>query len=258
MNFNSIEEYFAQFPNDIEYIGVSMNTHYLPDLSRFYKLRELQCIYNQLTQLPSLPPTLKYLSCCYNQLTQLPTIPPTLTMLYCSNNKLTQLPSLPHTLTMLLCSYNQLTQLPTLPPTLRDLYCYNNQLSELPSLPLTLKYLVCCNNEVKHLPNLPSTLFHLDCRNNLLPFDHQIYDQPYDATSKMKYIIEIKNKNNIIIRFKELFYVLKYKQRFRDWLWVRIREPKIRSKYHPDNLIKWLYDQEKLTLDELDKLDDNW
>ena len=258
MSFNSIEEYFAQFPDDIENIGVSIHTHYLPDLSRFYKLIELQCIYNELTQLPTLPPTLKYLSCCYNQLTQLPTLPPTLTMLYCSNNQLTQLPTLPPTLTMLYCSYNQFTQLPTLPPTLTDLYCYNNQLSQLPSLPLTLKYLVCCNNQVKQLSNLPSTLLHLDCRNNLFPFDHQIYDQPYDAPSKMKYIIEMKNKNNIIIRFKELFYAVKYKKQFRDWLWVCIREPKIRNKYHPDNLIKLLQGSEKLTLDELDELHDNW
>jgi len=258
MSINSIEEYFAQFPDDIESIGVQFQTHYLPDLSRFYKLRELQCIYNQLTQLPTLPPTLEYLSCCHNQLKQLPTLPPTLKMLYCSNNQLTQLPTLPPTLTMLICCYNQLKQLPNLQSTLTDLFCYNNQLSQLHSLPLTLKYLVCCNNQLKQLPTLPSTLLHLDCRNNLLPFDHGIHDEPFDATSKMKYIIQITNKTNIFIRFKELFYTLKYKKQFRDWLWVHIREPKIRNKYHPDNLIKLLEDREKLTLDELDELDDNW
>ena len=258
MIFNSIEEYFAQLPDDIEYINVSIQTHYLPDLSRFYKLTELRCIYNQLTQLPTLPPTLQYLSCCCNKLTQLPTLPPTLIKLYCSNNQLTQLPTLPLTLTMLLCCYNQLTQLPTLPSTLTDLLCYNNQLTQLPSLSLILEYLVCCNNQLKQLPTLPSTLAHLDCRNNLFPFDHAIYYPIYNDTNKMKYIIEMKNKNNIIIRFKELFYALKYKQQFRDWLWVHIREPKIRNKYHPDNLIKWLEDREGLTLDELDKLDDNW
>ena len=258
MNFNSIEEYFAQIPDDIETIGVQIQTHYLPDLSRFYKLTELQCIYNQLTQLPTLPPTLKYLSCCHNQLTQLPTLPPTLIMLYCSNNQLTQLPTLPPTLTMLLCSYNQFTQLPTLPPTLTDLYCYNNQLSQLPSLPSTLKYLVCCNNQLTQLPTLPSTLLHLDCRNNLFPYDHEIHDEIYDRTNKTKYIIQMTNKNNIIIRFKELFYALKYKKKFRHLLWVHIREPKIRTKYHPDNLIKMLEDRENLTLDELDEFDNKW
>jgi hypothetical protein len=159
---------------------------------------------------------------------------------------------------MLLCCYNQLKQLPSLQPTLTDLFCYNNQLLQLHSLPLTLKYLVCSNNQLTQLPTLPSTLLHLDCRNNLLPFDHDIHYQPFDATNKMKYITEMTNKTNIIIRFKELFYAFKYKKQFRDWLWVCIREPKIRNKYHPDKLIKWLEGRENLTLDELDELDDNW
>ena len=238
MSFHSIEEYFAQLPDDIETICVPIQTHYLPDLSRFYKLTSLDCSNNQLTQLPTLPPTLEYLDCNNNQLTQLPTLPPTLEYL--------------------LCYENQLTQMPTLPLTLTDLFCYNNQLSQLCSLPSTLKYLVCINNQLKQLPTLPSTLLHLDCRNNSFPFDHGIHDEPFDATNKMKYIIEITNKNNIIIRFKELFYSLKYKKGFRDWLWVRIREPKIRNKYHPDKLIKFLEGRKNLTLDELDELDDNW
>ena len=213
MSFNSIEEYFAQIPDDIERINVRIQTHYLPDLSRFYKLRELQCTDNQLTQLPTLPPTLTMLLCCYNQLTQLPTLPFTLTYLYCSNNQLTQMPNLPSTLKVLGCNNNQLIQLPT----------------------------------------LPSTLTYLDCQNNLLPFGHEIYH-----TKMMEYIIQMRNKTNIMIRFKELFYTLKYKSKFRNWLWVHIREPKIRNKYHPDKLIKLLEGQENLTLDELDELDDNW
>jgi hypothetical protein len=93
----------------------------------------------------------------------------------------------------------------------------------------------------------------LDCRYNLLPFDHE-----KNMTNMMKYIIQMRNITNRIIRFKELFYTLKYKKRFRDLLWVRIREPKIRNKYHPDNLIKLLEHRDNLTLDELDELDDNW
>ena len=273
MSFNSIEEYFAQFPDDIDKMNVSIQTHCLPDLSRFYKLTRLNCCNNQLTQLPSLPSTLIYLSCCYNELTQLPslpstlqyldcnvnqlaqlpTLPSTLTVLRCIDNQLTQLPSLPYTLTMLHCGYNQLKQLPSLPSTLTDLVCYDNQLTQLPSLPSTLKYLVCYNNQLTQLPSLPSTLIHLDCRYILLPFDHEI-----NHTNMTKYIIQMTNKNNIIIRFKELFYALKYKKKFRHLLWVHIREPKIRTKYHPDNLIKMLKDRENLTLDELDEFDSNW
>jgi Leucine-rich repeat (LRR) protein len=233
MSYNSIEEYFAQFPDDIESIDVSIQTHYLPDLSRFYKLKDLVCGNNQLTQLPTLPPTLTVLYCINNLLTQLPTLPPTLTHLYCSNN--------------------QLTQLPTLPPTLEFLDCTNNQLTQLSTLPPTLKYLLCSNNQLTQLPTLPSKLEFLDCRYNLLLFDNE-----KKITNTMEYIIQMRNKNNIFIRFKELFYAFKYKKQFRDWLWVRIREPKIRNKYHPDNLIKLLEDRENLTLDELDELDYNW
>jgi hypothetical protein len=148
-----------------------------------------------------------------------------------------------------------LTQLPTLPSTLEFLDCTNNQLTQLPTLPPTLKYLLCSNNQlITQLPTLPSTLEFLDCRYNLLPFDHEINN----INMMMEYIIEMRNKNNIFIRFKELFYAVKYKKQFRHWLWVRIREPKIRIKYHPDNLIKWLEGPENLRLDELDELDDNW
>jgi hypothetical protein len=126
-----------------------------------------------------------------------------------------------------------LTQLPPLPPTLTELVCYKNQLTQLPPL--------------------PSTLTYLDCRDNLLPFDHE-----QNMTNMIEYIIQMRNETNIMIRFKELFYTLKYKSKFRNWLWVHIREPKIRNKYHPDNLIKLLEDREHLTLDELDEFNDNW
>lgn len=50
-----------------------------------------------------------------------------------------------------------------------------------------------------------------------------------------------------------MFYALKYKKQFHQWLW-HIREPKIRKRYHPDNLIKMLEGSgEMLTMDELEK-----
>jgi hypothetical protein len=93
----------------------------------------------------------------------------------------------------------------------------------------------------------------LNFHNNLLPFDNE-----KNVIYLNEYVIQMRNKINIMIRFKELFYTLKYKNKFRHWLWVHIREPKIRNKYHPDNLIKLLEDRENLTLDELDEFNDNW
>jgi hypothetical protein len=72
------------------------------------------------------------------------------------------------------------------------------------------------------------------------------------------YIAKLRNQINIINQFRELFYALKYKKKFQQLLWVHIREPKIRNKYHPNNLIAILEGKEDMTLDKLDELLDEW
>ncbi len=236
MSYKTIEEYFTQFPDDAEEIIVDFKTDYLPDLSRFYKLKILSCYNNGHAHLPNLPSTLKILVCNYNQLTFLPPLPSTLEELYCYANQLTFLPHLPSTLKILWCHYNQLTCLPVLPSTLEVLYCYNNQLTCLPPLPpYVLKTLGCSDNPF------------LDC-----------YIKHENYTSMFKYIEDFRNQIEIINKFRELFYSLKYKKQFLDLLWVRIREPKIRNKYHPNNLIAMLEGKEESTLDELDELLEKW
>jgi Leucine-rich repeat (LRR) protein len=98
MSYQTIEEYFTKFPDDVKEINVKFISNHLPDLSRFYKLKTLYCYNNQLTSLPLIPSTLKILYCYNNQLTSLPLLPSTLEILWCSNNKLTCLPLLPSTL----------------------------------------------------------------------------------------------------------------------------------------------------------------
>jgi Leucine-rich repeat (LRR) protein len=89
-------------------------------------------------------------------LTELPQLPPKLKYLYCYGNQLTELPQLvsedPSTLVCLDCRSNQLTELPQLPPTLMILYCSINQLTELPQLPSTLVYLNCNDNPIQYPP----------------------------------------------------------------------------------------------------------
>jgi len=115
----------------------------------------LYCYDNQLTSLPSLPPSLEILNCSFNQLTSLPPLPPSLKELYCHDIQLTSLPSLPPSLERLDCGFNHLTSLPPLPATLEILYCYNNQLTSLPPLPDSLEKLYCYDNELSILPDLP-------------------------------------------------------------------------------------------------------
>jgi hypothetical protein len=119
-----------------------------------------------LTELPPLPPTMKYLYCSFNKLTSLPPLPPKLQRLVCNDNALTELPPLPPTLIRLCCSGNKLTELPPLPHSLVYLTCYGNKLSELPHLPPTLRELYCNNNAITQLPRLPLTLGVLARDNN--------------------------------------------------------------------------------------------
>ena len=215
MSYKTIEEYFTQFPDDVETINVTFVSEHLPDLSRFYKLKNLSCYNNKLVCLPLLPSTLE--------------------ILWCSNNKLTYLPELPSMLIRLECYNNELTYLPLLPPSLETLMCYNNRLTHLPLLPSTLEYLYCINNQF------------LD-----------YYIKHDDNMSMTDYITKLRNQIEIINKFRELFYTLKYKKQFQYLLWERIREPKIRNKYHPSNLMAMLEEKEDITLDELDELLEKW
>ena len=125
------------------------------------------------------------------------------------------LPKLNDSLQKLWCSNNQLTMLPKLNDSLQQLYCNNNHLTLLPELYDSLQILYCYNNQ------LP---YKLICNGNLYP--------------------ETKNEMNKIIwlleRVKFTFLCLKYKKRFHDWLWIKVRLPMIEKKYHPDNLIELL------------------
>ncbi len=50
----------------------------------------------------------------------------------------------------------------------------------------------------------------------------------------------IRQNIRILNKFRHLYYSLKFKKRFHDWLWIKVRLPKIESQYHPDNLYKLL------------------
>jgi Leucine-rich repeat (LRR) protein len=145
-----------------------------------------------------------------------------LEILYCSHNNLTSLPPLPDNLKRLFCNTNKLTSLPPLPEKLEELFCYRNKLTSLPPLPEKLEYLCCFNNPISEIIN----------GNN---------------TSEKKKQIQILNN------FRHLHYSLKFKKQFRHLLWVKIREPKIMEKYHPDYLIENLHEET-----DLDAFLDNW
>ena len=59
-------------------------------------------------------------------------------------------------------------------------------------------------------------------------------------------------------RFKLLFWSLKFKTQFRNWLWEKVRLPKIEKMYHPNNLNELLNEKGDMTTEELDNVIRNW
>ena len=211
----NIETYLNSLPENTTEININCRgVTYLPELTRFINLQHLSCDDNYLISLPALPNSLRYLSCHRNKLRSLPVLPENLRYLYCSYNPIKSLPELPPYLQDLYCMKNQLTSLPELPPNLLYLYLTGNELTSLPALPETLRSLYCNHNRLTSMPFLPKSIKNLD----------------FDFNPVWK---TIKKLNS----FRHLYYSLKFKDQFRNWLWEKVRRPKIEQKYHPNYLI---------------------
>lgn len=135
----------------------------------------LMCYKNALIQLPNnLPSSIIIIDCSYNKLTSLPTLPPKLEKLSCNNNYLSSLPILPKTLEKLDGYSNNLTRLPELPVNISEIDVCFNKLTSLPKLPDSLtafccepgKYTYIPQDIVKRFENLEVTLnfpFYMNC-----------------------------------------------------------------------------------------------
>lgn len=252
---SNIEDFIHSLSEDIETISISKseNLTYLPDLTRFKKLKRLHCNENNFKYLPYLPDNIELLDCELNQLICLPNLPKKLKFLYCTNNNLTSLPTLPDTIEILDCKFNQLTYLPELPENLKNLDCGNNNLTSLPDLPANLNNLICRCNKIKYLPNLPEKIYYI----YLFVFAiNPIADIIKNDTIFIDRLGErdIKNRIRIINRFRQNYFLKKYKDKFREWLWIKVRQSKIEAKYHPNYLFNNLSDEN----DDLDNVLNNW
>lgn len=154
--------------------------------------------------------------------------------LKCEHNNLTTLPPLPQSLGKLFCYYNKITVLPPLPPNLWYLDFDGNLVTNIPQpLPPNLEKLYCRNNLLTFLPNL-----HANIRIRRFFYDENPVEEIYRSETVQWPMDYLPLKIRIINRFRYIYYSTKLKQRFRDWLWVKVREPKIKDKYSPNNLIE--------------------
>ena len=93
-----MDEYLESLDDNITTIDLSCyNLSELPDLTRFNKLKKLDCRDNEITKLNNLPISLQILICGENAITNLDYLPLSLTKLYCFDNKITKLNNLPPT-----------------------------------------------------------------------------------------------------------------------------------------------------------------
>jgi hypothetical protein len=160
------------------------------------------------------------------------------------------LPELNNNLLSLYCNDNKLTQLPELNNELCDLSCEKNQLTKLPELN-RLTEINCSNNQLTELPKLNNDLNEIDCQNNYLPCKLNIRARNINVETRN----DLNYKIQCLKRFKEFYYLLKFKTQFRDWLWIKVRLPRIQNKFHPDNLDEFLCTVNEEDMDE--KLN-NW
>ena len=122
---------------------------------------------------------------------------------------------------------------------LQELYCNNNLLTSL-HLNKSLKELYCKNNQI--------TSLYLNTQLKIFYFK---FNPIYEIINNRDNII--KQKLKILNNFRYLYCCLKFKKRFRDLLWIKIREPKIREKYSHNYLVANLHGET-----DLDELLENW
>ena len=234
------KSYLNSLSDDITKLDVTNRGLTSLDVRRFTNLKELYCHHNHLTCL-HLNENLEYLYCSNNKLTSLH-LPETLQRLHCFQNQLTSL-HLNKKLQILSCNDNCLSSL-HLNENLMELYCDNNQLTSL-HLNEELDTLYCYGNQL--------TSLYLNKKLQIIYYYYNPIYEIINGDIEYNDIAKIKQKTQILNNFRYLYYCLKFKKRFRDLLWVKIREPKIRKKYSHSYLLEHLH--EDTDLDELLK---NW
>ena len=252
----TVEEYLSTLDKDIGFLDLSyMRLESLPDLSRFNKINELNCVGNKLKTL-IIPPSVTILNCSFNQIAEYPTfhdnleyllinsnklqiidnINPNLKYLRCNNNLITNI-NIPvnSKLDVLICDNNKIDRLP-LTDTIKSIYINNNNLSgDLVIVSNLLTELVLYNNNITSLDIRHTSVENLDITDNPLSnlvINDNLQDLFVDRTK-----LVITNKDLILRlqKIKHRLIILKYKERLLDLLY-NVKENKGKLLYHPSRL----------------------
>ena len=195
---------------------------------------------NKIRRITKLPTNLKNLHISGNGLQSIAALPPVLKTLICDGNNLTKLPELPNTLHMLWCFNNKdLNMLPEIPDSLRVLFCSKCSIKRIPRLPDALYELICNDNPITVIENLPTNLRMQSTNLGNLPILKILNNFKSNKLTKPQSIDFYRNNLTKLQRARELRHALKLKDRLRNWLWFRVRLPKIERANHPDLLARY-------------------
>jgi hypothetical protein len=122
---------------------------------------------------------------------------------------------------------------------MRQLNCIYNNITALPVFNDSLESIIFSNNPIyTTLYGGNITLHHH--RHAYMQDIMDMYEYQEVIAENITSISDLSGKVKKLHNFRFLFYSLKYKSGLRNFLWDKIRRPKIEAKYHPDNLQKLL------------------
>ena len=89
----------------------------------------------------------------------------------------------------------------------------------------------CIENSIIDIPFLPKLQY--GCFGGIGRIS--VLGQYYTPTTIHEF-----HEKNLHYQFSKLFYTIKYGPMFKNFLWERVRRPKIEAKYHPDQLVRFM------------------
>jgi hypothetical protein len=217
-----------------------------PDLSNFKYARRVFITNCKIQVYPStlpIPNWIESLSIEFTDIRELPKLSANLTRLYISRTSIERLPLLLHlSLFELILEHNpKLEKIPPLPHTLNKLICVNSAIRELPVIPPGVFTLFCWKNQLVSLPEIPRNLRYLQCAGNpftSMPWINDLHYTETPETAVNHYRIKCSDFRRIC-RFREIYFAVRLRERFRRWLWRPI-ERKAMEEMSPARLTEFI------------------
>ena len=218
-----------------------------PDLREFKYARRVFITNCKLKVRPDTQPVPNWidsLSVEFTEINELPRLPVHLRRLYISRTTLNCLPEVLPTKLMELIVENcpMVEKLPPLPLNLNKFVCIGTSVRELPGLPEDLYMMFCCENQLNRLPKIPTGLRYLRCAGNPfadIPWIVDLYEYGSGSGVTISQIQIDRKKLETIIRFREMYFAVRLREKFKRWLW-RPREREAMEEMSPLRLAEFI------------------